>query len=181
MGKSTASKFWGYDIRFQRDKYGVVATAIHPNESIIIGRHRETVADALYGMQEAIKSIDRHPYPLRPECPPSLLKLYNKALAFLDEHSAVHDHYWAAGIVRAIDRSFPELPFAVRRPEERTLSLRERVAAGHRVVLVGCPPFPAIVCEDGQMMAKLQHIWHSGRRYGKRHASSYWADSIEKM
>lgn len=174
MGKLRASKFWGYQITFERDKYGVVATAIHPNDSIIIGRYCESAADALYGMQEAIKSIDRQPYPLRRECPPALLKLYHKALPFLDEHSAVYDHYWAAGIVEAINRSFPELRNDVHRPKKQTWSLRERAAAeGPRVVLVGCPPFPALACEDGRMMAKLQHIWHSGRRYGKRHGYRY--------
>jgi hypothetical protein len=174
MGKSTARKFWGYEITFQRDRNGVVATAIHQNDTVIIGRHRESVADALYDMQAAIKSIDRHPYPVRRECPPALLKLYNKALVFLDEHSAVHDHYWASGIVRAINRSFPEFPNAVPRLKEATPGVRERAAGeGQRVVLVGCPPIPAIVCKDGRMMAKLQHIWHSGRRYGKRHGYLY--------
>ena len=181
MEKSTASKFWGYEITFQRDKYGVVATALHPNDSIIVGGHRKTVADALYGIQEAIKSIDRHPYPMKRECPPPLLKLYNKALQFLDEHSAVYDHYWAAGIVRAIDRSFPELPNEVRRPKERTWGLREKAfTESRKVLLVGRPPFPAIVCEDGQMMAKLQHIWHSAKRYGKRHGR-YGVEGIGPM
>src|SRR5580765_5940049 len=39
--------------------------------------------------------------------PRPLLDLYNKAALFLDEQSAVHDHYWAVGIHKAIHKAFP--------------------------------------------------------------------------
>ena len=166
MRKPTTHKFCGYEITFERDKYGVVATATHANDTIINGVHHKTVADALYGMQQAIKSIERHPYPARPDCPPELVKLYDKALHFLDKQSAVHDQYWAAGIVKAINRSFRELSEPVPILPAANFSVRELLAPGCRsVVLVGSPPFPAIVGEGGQMTAKLPHIWHSSRRY----------------
>lgn len=40
--------------------------------------------------------------------PGPLLELYNRASLFLDKQSAVHDHYWAVGIHKAIHASFPE-------------------------------------------------------------------------
>ena len=40
--------------------------------------------------------------------PRPLLELYNRASMFLDKQSAVHDHYWAVGIHKAIHASFPE-------------------------------------------------------------------------
>lgn len=40
--------------------------------------------------------------------PKPLLDLYNKAARFLDSRSAVHDHYWAVGIHKAIHKAFPE-------------------------------------------------------------------------
>jgi|GEM_PF-2864156 len=175
MRKGTTKMFCGYEIKFERDKSGVVATAIHRDDTIIIGDHRETVADALYGMRETIKSIECHPYPLRPECPPPLQMLYDKALHFLDKQSAVHDQYWAAGIVKAIDRSFPKLSNPVPRVPRQQWSVRELGASKYcRVVSVGSPPFPAIVCEDGQMLAKLQHIWHAGRRFAEIHCYRQW-------
>lgn len=169
MRKQTTRRFCGYEITFERDKYGVVATAAHANDTIINGVHHETVADALYGMQQAIKSIERHSYPVRPDCPPELVKLYDKALHFLDKQSAVHDQYWAAGIVKAINRSFRELSEPVPTLRNANFSVRELAPACRGVVLVGSPPFPAIVSEGGQMTAKLPHIWHSSRRYIELH------------
>ena len=40
--------------------------------------------------------------------PKPLQKLYNNALLFLDDQSAVHDRYWAGGIVRAIRKVYPD-------------------------------------------------------------------------
>lgn len=40
------------------------------------------------------------------------------------------------------------------------------------VVLVANPPFPAAQC-DGQMIAKVEHIWHSARRWATRHGYQY--------
>ena len=40
--------------------------------------------------------------------PRPLLDLYNRASLFLDKQSAVHDHYWAVGIHKAVHASFPE-------------------------------------------------------------------------
>lgn len=55
----------------------------------------------------------RHVVPLPVEhneaspIPAPLLELYNKASLFLDKQSAVHDHYWAVGIHKAIHKAFP--------------------------------------------------------------------------
>jgi hypothetical protein len=40
------------------------------------------------------------------------------------------------------------------------------------VVLIGDPPFPAKEME-GRMMAKVEHIWQSARRYAKQHGYQY--------
>lgn len=40
------------------------------------------------------------------------------------------------------------------------------------VVLVGNPPFPAKEME-GRMIAKVEHIWHSARRYAKQNGYQY--------
>jgi hypothetical protein len=44
------------------------------------------------------------------------------------------------------------------------------------VSLVGNPPFPAKDAE-GRMLAKIEHVWHSARRWAKQkghqYASSY--------
>lgn len=40
--------------------------------------------------------------------PRPILHLYNRASLFLDKQSAVHDHYWAVGIHKAVHASFPE-------------------------------------------------------------------------
>ena len=41
------------------------------------------------------------------------------------------------------------------------------------VELVGDPPFPAAMCDDGYMIAKMEHIWHSARRWAERNGHSY--------
>jgi len=40
------------------------------------------------------------------------------------------------------------------------------------VVLIGDPPFPAAQC-DGCLVAKVEHIWHSARRWAKRNGHQY--------
>ena len=40
------------------------------------------------------------------------------------------------------------------------------------VVLAGNPPFPAKEC-GGHMIAKVEHIWHSARRWAIRHGYQY--------
>jgi hypothetical protein len=40
------------------------------------------------------------------------------------------------------------------------------------IVIVGNPPFPAAQC-DGHLVAKVEHIWHSARRWAKRHGYQY--------
>jgi hypothetical protein len=39
--------------------------------------------------------------------PQPLLELYERASLFLDKQSAVHDHYWAVGIHKAVHQAFP--------------------------------------------------------------------------
>lgn len=50
------------------------------------------------------------------------------------------------------------------------------------IVLVGDPPFPAADCDDGHLIAKMEHIWHSVRRWagknGYRYTSSYGVEGV---
>lgn len=41
------------------------------------------------------------------------------------------------------------------------------------VVQIGNPPFPAAVLENGRMIAKVEHVWHSARRYAKANGHQY--------
>lgn len=40
------------------------------------------------------------------------------------------------------------------------------------ILKLGDPPFPVTVSE-GRCSAKLEHVWHSARRYAKRHGHQY--------
>ena len=40
--------------------------------------------------------------------PTPILELYRRAALFLDKQSAVHDHYWAVGIHKAVHQAFPQ-------------------------------------------------------------------------
>ena len=41
------------------------------------------------------------------------------------------------------------------------------------IIRVGTPPFPAKLLESGRMIAKIEHIWHSARRYARQHGYEY--------
>ena len=41
------------------------------------------------------------------------------------------------------------------------------------ITLQGNPPFPAFLTEHGTMLAKMEHIWHSARRWAKQHGHKY--------
>lgn len=40
------------------------------------------------------------------------------------------------------------------------------------IIKIGVPPFPAKQTESGYI-AKIEHIWHSARRYAKLHGFEY--------
>lgn len=40
------------------------------------------------------------------------------------------------------------------------------------ILKLGDPPLPVAVAE-GRFIAKLEHVWHSARRYAKRHGYRY--------
>jgi hypothetical protein len=40
------------------------------------------------------------------------------------------------------------------------------------VILVADPPFPAKQCDE-YLIAKVEHIWHSARRWAARHGYQY--------
>lgn len=40
------------------------------------------------------------------------------------------------------------------------------------IITLGDPPFPVAI-GNGQFIAKLEHVWHSARRYAKRHGYQY--------
>lgn len=40
------------------------------------------------------------------------------------------------------------------------------------IILVGNPPFP-VKEVGGRMIAKMEHIWHSARRWAKAHGYKY--------
>lgn len=40
------------------------------------------------------------------------------------------------------------------------------------IIKIGTPPFPAKQTEFGYI-AKIEHIWHSARRYAKMHGYQY--------
>jgi hypothetical protein len=40
------------------------------------------------------------------------------------------------------------------------------------ICLIGNPPFPAAQLE-GRMTAKVEHVWHSVRRWAKQHGYQY--------
>jgi hypothetical protein len=42
-----------------------------------------------------------------------------------------------------------------------------------KIVLVGSPPFPAAQLESGQMLAKMEHIWHAARRWAQQNGYEY--------
>lgn len=42
-----------------------------------------------------------------------------------------------------------------------------------QIQLVGDPPFPATQNEGGTMVSKVEHIWHSARRYANQHGYQY--------
>lgn len=41
------------------------------------------------------------------------------------------------------------------------------------IIKIGIPPFPAKQTEDGTYIAKLEHVWHSARRYARIHGYKY--------
>ena len=41
------------------------------------------------------------------------------------------------------------------------------------ITTVGDPPFPAAFTEAGTMVAKMEHIWHTARRYARQHGYEY--------
>ncbi len=111
MGSLTKSTFCGFEITFSRnpDADGVIARAVHSNGTVFTCNHSKSVPGALHNIRQAIRSSEFHPrHSLSRAWPKPLMKLYKRALLFLDNQSAVHDRYWAAGIVRALDKSFPE-------------------------------------------------------------------------
>lgn len=41
------------------------------------------------------------------------------------------------------------------------------------VIKLGNPPFPVKVCEDGKLIAKIEHLWQSVRRWAKANDYEY--------
>jgi hypothetical protein len=42
-----------------------------------------------------------------------------------------------------------------------------------RIARIGNPPFPAASLEQGQMIAKMGHLWHAARRWAKQNGHQY--------
>ena len=42
-----------------------------------------------------------------------------------------------------------------------------------KVIKLGTPPFPARVMDEGRLIAKVEHVWHSVRRWAKQHGHEY--------
>lgn len=40
------------------------------------------------------------------------------------------------------------------------------------IIKLGDPPIPVSI-EDGQALAKVEHVWHAARRYAQRHDYRY--------
>ena len=40
------------------------------------------------------------------------------------------------------------------------------------VIKLGIPPFPAYF-DEGRWIAKIEHVWHSVRRWAKKHGYEY--------
>lgn len=41
------------------------------------------------------------------------------------------------------------------------------------VIKLGIPPFPAALTENGTFLAKIEHVWHSARRYALLNGYEY--------